>query len=228
MTTQLKDGLGNEFTVVTKDVSPTQNNSIRQNWHLATKYPVEHRSGGAYYTTLKSGIMVANVAANSPIVSFRFVSPSLICLLRKLELSFWNVTTAFVTGICSFDAFVARTYTSEDTGGTLAALSGNVGKLRTDHQTTLSHLRCSDTTPLAAGTRTLDAHPFETINVGIPATDAVINRLYLNNAKLFEEHDHPLVLGTMEGVIVQATVPATGTWSFNLTAVWDEVEANNF
>lgn len=113
----------------------------------------------------------------------------------------------------------------------MAALAGNVGKLRTDHQSALAHLRCSDTTALAVGTRTLDAHPFETINVGIPATDAVINRLYLNNAKLFEEHDHPLVLGVAgiaEGVIVQATVPATGTWSFNLTAVWDEVEANNF
>jgi hypothetical protein len=226
MTTELKDGTGNEFSVVTKDVSLTQNNSIRQNWHFATKYPVEHRSGGAFHTTMKSGLLTAGVLTNAPIAMFRFVSPSLICLLRSLDFSMWAVGP-ISAGFLSFDAFVARTFTSEDTGGTLAPLAGNVGKLRTVHQTTLSHLRVSDTVPLVVGTRTLDAAPFENLTVGLPGTSP-INTTYLQNADLFKERDHPLVLENQEGVVIQATVPASGTWSFNVTAVWDEVEANNF
>lgn len=227
--TELKDGLGNEFSLRSKDVSPSQNNSIRQNWHLASRYPINHDNGGAFYVTMKSATMVANASFNNlPIAAFRFVSPSLICLVRKLELSFWNITTAFAAGIASFEAYVARAYTVEDSLGNLAALSGNVGKLRTSHQTAIAHFRASDTVGLTAGTRTLDAHPFETITVGIPTGDAVAFKGYLNNAKLFEDHDHPLVLANQEGFVIQGTVPATGTWGFNVTAVWDEIEAGNY
>lgn len=226
MPTEMKDGLGNEFTLRTKDISPSQNNSIRQNWHLATRYPIEHASGGAFECTLKSGLMAANVLTDAPIFNFRFVSPSLICLLRRLEFSFWNVTTNFgAVGIASFDALVARAFSSEDTGGALAALAGNTGKLRTSHQSPLAHMRASTTAPLTPGTRTPDGQPFENIITNVTAT---ANAVFLNNAKLFEEDDHPIVLATNEGVIIQATVPGTGTWSFNVTAAWDEIEANNY
>lgn len=224
--TELKDGLGNEFSLRTKDVSASQNNSIRQNWHLQSKFPIEHSSGGAFQCTMKSNTMAAGLTANAPIASFRFVAPNMVCLLRRLELSTWILGTAFTAGLGSFDAFVARAYTNEDTAGLLAALSGNVGKLRTSHQTTNSHLRVSDTATLTAGSRTLDATPFENIMVTVPNT--VTNTLLFNNLKLFEEYDHPLVLASQEGVIIQATVPATGLWAFNVTAVWDEVEANNY
>ena len=215
MATELKDGLGNEFSVRTKDISPSQNNSIRQNWHLSSRYPITGRisnvanlNGGSFHTTMKSGIMAAGLAANSPIVSFRFVSASLITVIRRLELSMWTLGAAsFAVGVASFDAFVARTYTNEDSGGLLAALSGNVGKLRTDFQTTTSHLRVSDTGTLTVGTRTLDAHPFKNITAGIPATPA-LNTLFVDNKILFQEHDHALVLASNEGVIVQASVPA--------------------
>jgi len=226
MTTELKDAIGNEFSLRTKDVSVPQNNSLRQNWHLYTKYPIDHTNGGAFYTTAKSNTMTAGLAANAPIASFRFASPAtMICVLRKLELSMWSIGTLAV-GLASFDAFIARTYTSEDTGGLLSSLSGNNGKLRTKHQSPVAHLRVSDTAALTLGTRTLDAAPFENIIASIPAATA--NIVYLNNAKLFEDVDHPLILENNEGLIIQASVPATGTWGFNLTAIWDEVEAGNY
>ena len=33
----------------------------------------------------------------------------------------------------------------------------------------------------------------------------------------------PLVLGANEGVVIQANMPATGTWTFSLDTEWDEV-----
>jgi len=226
MSTEMKDGLGNEFTLRTKDVSVDQKNGIRQNWHLATKYPIDHTNGGAFYTTAKSNTIAAALTANSPIASFRFSSASLICAIRRLEISAWTLAAGFAAGIASFDAFVARQYTSEDTGGLLSALSANTPKLRTNMQTTQSHLRVSDTGTLTAGTRTLDAHPFETA-VAAPAPTAT-NTLFFNDQKIFNDYDHPLILVSGEGVIIQASVPATGTWAFALTAVWDEVELANF
>lgn len=225
--TELKDGLGNQFSLRTKDVSPSQNNSIRQNWHLQSKFPIEHSSGGAFQSTIKSNTMAAGLVSNAPIMSFRFVSASLIALIRHFEFSMWTVAGGtFAAGLGTFEAYVARLYSSEDTAGLLAALSGNVGKLRTSHQTTNSHFRVSDTTTLTAGSRTLDAHPFKSFIVDIPATAPP--HLLFNNQRMFEERDHPLVLANQEGIILQASVPATGTWAFNATVVWDEVEANNY
>src|SRR5262249_5568727 len=139
---------------------------------------------------------------------------------------FWNVTTQFgALGIASFDAFIARQYTSEDTGGLLAALSGSTGKLRSSFQTTNVHMRVSDTAALSAGTRTLDAHPFENITTNVTT---VANTVFLNNQTLFADFDHPIMLTNQEGIVIQTNMPGTGTWSFNLTAVWDEIEAGNY
>jgi hypothetical protein len=33
----------------------------------------------------------------------------------------------------------------------------------------------------------------------------------------------PLVLATGEGIVIEATVPATGTWSWVASIDWDEV-----
>lgn len=225
MPTEMKDGLGNEFTLVTKDQSLAQDNKIRQNWHLASKMPVDHTNGGAYQITMKSNTMAAGLAANSPIISFRLASASLVAVIRRMELSVWSLGTGFAAGLASFDALAARLYSSEDSGGLLAALSGNVGKLRTNMQTTSSHLRVSDTATLTVGTRTLDAHPFETLNATI--TNAT-NTVFINDQMLFTERDHPLILQNAEGVIVQATVPATGIWGFNVMVAWDEIESQRY
>lgn len=139
----------------------------------------------------------------------------------------WTFSTAFVVGLISVDAFMARLYSSEDTGGLLAALSGNVGKLRTSHQTTQSHLRVSDTAALSVGTRTLDAVPFENVVAGVTGA-AMSNNVFFNNQTLFADFDHPIVLGNQEGIVLQASVPGTGTWAFNVTAVWDEIEPGNY
>jgi hypothetical protein len=44
---------------------------------------------------------------------------------------------------------------------------------------------------------------------------------------LFEKlaGEHPLILATNEGFVVEATIPATGTWQFALTLEWAELPA---
>jgi hypothetical protein len=226
MPTQMKDGLGNEFTLVTKDVSPDQNNVLRQNWHLYTRYPIDHAGGGSYQAAIRSGSMAAGLVANAPIVSFRFVSASFVALIRRIKFSAWTLGTGFAAGIGLFDAFVARGYTAEDTGGTLAALAGDIGKLSTlGMVTTTSQLRVASTAALTVGTRTLDGVALDTLMGNAPTT---AQTLMITKQELFEEADHPLKLGTSEGLIIQATVPATGLWQFSVNVAWDEVAKVSF
>jgi hypothetical protein len=81
----------------------------------------------------------------------------------------------------------------------------------------------SATAALTAGTHTLDAFPIgqETWSIG-----TVVNVIYKNRTILFGEDvgtTYPLILGTNEGFIVRATVPATGTWQFGLNVRWAEI-----
>lgn len=227
MNTQMKDGLGNEFTLSTRDISLDASNNLRQNLHFDTKYPLDHTGGGSYQAIAKSNTLAAGLTANSPIISFRFVSASNIAIIRRLRLQAWTMAAGFAAGVTTFDAFVARTYASEDTGGVLAAIASNVGKLRTSNmQAAVAHIRTSDTAALGVGTRTLDAVPFETL-MAAPAPTAA-NTMIIANQILFMEHDHPLVLETNEGIIVQASVPVTGTWAFAFHAAWDEINAKTY
>jgi hypothetical protein len=37
--------------------------------------------------------------------------------------------------------------------------------------------------------------------------------------------EHPLILAQNEGIVIQATVPATGTWQFGVKIDWTEITA---
>jgi hypothetical protein len=225
--TQMKDGLGNEFTLITRDQSLDASNSLRQNWHFDTKLPLDHTGGGSFQAVAKSNTIGAGLPVNSPIAMFRFASASNIAIVRRLRLNAWTIGAGFAAGVAQFDAFVARSFSSEDTGGLLASISSNTAKLRTSNMNAaVAHLRVSDTAALGVGTRTLDGQPFETA-VAAPAPTTV-NTAIVTNAVLLLEHDHPLVLENLEGVIVQASVPATGTWGFSIHVAWDEINSKQY
>ena len=222
----LKDGDGNEFSIRTKDVSVTQNNSLRQNWHMASDYPIDHTDGGSFQVLAKSGALIAGLAANAPIISFRFASTALIAIVRRVKLSAWTNAAGFTAGMAAFDLYPARSFTVEDTGGLLAAISGNTGKLRTSGmQASAAHLRVADTGALGLGTRSLDAQPSDSV---IAAAATVANTVFASNLTAFMAIDHPLVLDNLEGFVVQASVPATGTWSFAAHITWDEVQKASY
>lgn len=223
-TTELKDGLGNEFTYLTKDVSAAQDNSLRASRSYASLYPPEYGFGGCYQMTAKSGVMAAGLAGNSPIFSFRWTLADRVAVLRRLRLSAWSLGTGFTAGLALFDLYVARTFTIADTGGASVLPTLNNAKLKTSMAAVgIGDLRCATTATLTAGTRALDAAPINTLAATIGA--AQNTAFWPAQQILFERagSEHPLVLAVSEGFIVQATVPATGTWTFAITPEWDEL-----
>jgi hypothetical protein len=80
----------------------------------------------------------------------------------------------------------------------------------------------ANTAALTGATITLDAAPVESRTLAAPTTG---NTPIASAVTLFEKQgsEHPLLLAQNEGFVVQATVPATGTWAFAITAEWDEV-----
>ena len=225
---QLRDGQDALFRVRAKDISTGQDGSLQTLRHLATPYPVDYGVGGCFALTSKSGVMAAGLAANSPIYAFRWTSSTMLALVRRIRISAWSLGTGFTAGLGAFDLFKAASWSAADTGGTTDTITAPNGKLRASMAATaVSAIRHSATATLTAGTRTLDAQPLEAI---VAAISTATNTPFLNRAELFVRMtaEHPLVLAQNEGFVIQATVPATGTWTFAITPEWDEVPLVNY
>ena len=207
---------------VVADVAPdTQALKVQQ-----SPFDFVAANGGTYMLCSKSGTMAAGLASSSPIYSFRNASANSLILLHRLKISAWSLGTGFTAGIATFDLFRAASFTGADTGGTTDTITTNNGKLRTSTMnsiTALAEIRHSSTATLTAGTRTLDAQPMDSINVGVgTGTNTVFVPFptFLLSKKPPEEY--PIVLAQNEGIVIQATVPATGTWTFAITPEWSE------
>jgi hypothetical protein len=220
---QLRDGLANPFILRSKDVSAAGDGTIQRTMVLATPYPMDFGVGGSFHHTAKNGavVMAAGLAASAPIYSFRNPS-SLLSIVKRVKIAAWT-TVGFTAGIATFDMLIARAFTAADTGGTASTLTGDNATLRTSLGTAGSTIMHSNTATLTPGTRTLDVGAVESWNTAAPvAASTPFNNVPM---KLFEKLDaeHPLVLAQNEGFVIQATVPAVGTWSWSVTTEWDEV-----
>lgn len=226
---QLRDGTANLFKVRSKDTSAAADGSLQTMRHLAVSYPVDYGVGGCFRITSKSGTMAAGLAASAPIYSFRWPSSTMLAIVRRIRLTAWSLGTGFAAGVAIFDLLAARSWTVADTGGVVDTITTNNGKLRSAMASTaLSEIRHSSTATLTAGTRTLDA---QAIDFFLANVTTATNTGFVQPAmKLFEasQFDHPLVLAQNEGFVIQATVPATGTWQFGITPEWDEVPLANY
>jgi hypothetical protein len=220
---QIKDGLGNIFTIRMKDVSQLSDGSVQRSMVYSSLYPLDYGSGGIFQHVAKSGVMAAMLPANSPIYSFRWAPSGMIALIWRMRMMAWTVT-AFSGGVASFDLTVARNFTAPDTGGRAANLIGDTNQLRTSMASSIAEIAWSDTATLNTGTRTLDTAPMESISTPAPMTD---NSLFqMEPILLFQKDkaDHPLVLVRDEGFVITASVPpTTSTWMFTVTLEWNEV-----
>lgn len=225
---QLRDGTDALFAMRMKDTSSAQDGSLQTIRHLATPYPVDYGLGGCYQFTVKSGTMAAGLAANSPIFSFRNSSSTLLALLRRVKVSAWSLGTGFAAGLATMELYRALSWTSADSGGTADSLGASGGKLRNDMASSAAAtIRHSSTGTLTAGTRTLDSSPMEVLEGQITTAT---NTIFFNRVALWEKNgaEHPLVLAQNQGFVIQASVPATGTWFFSITPEWDEVPLVNY
>jgi hypothetical protein len=187
-------------------------------------YPIIAR--GSYAFDVATGTMAAGLAGGSPIFSFRWGDNSgKLALLRRVAVSMMSLGTGFTAGVGRFDLMVARAFTASDTGGNAVTLTTNNAKKRTSFPTTLlTSARISSTGTLSAGTRTLDTNALASIMFGI---DTTINKVFQPTASIYEpklgDNMWPLICSQDEGFVIQATVPATGTWQARVTCEWDEV-----
>lgn len=192
--------------------------------------PNDYGANGIYALGGASGTMAAGLAAAAPIFSFRNpASGAAIVLVKKVVFSAGGIA-AFAAGVASFQMLVARSFTAPDTGGTdLAPGAYNSAfKLRysmaSSSMVGAGDIRISSTATLTAGTRTLDAQPIGSLS---SSTTNTAGTIVIPPTILFQASagDYPLALAVSEGFVIQATVPATGTWTFSVSVVWEELAA---
>jgi len=195
----------------------TQPGSVVPNYNLLQ---------GSYAKGLCSGTMAAGLGAAAPVYAFRY-TPSVtgsVAVVRRVTLSAGNAGTGFAAGVANFGLFAARAFTASDTSGTAGTLTGNNGKLKTNQATTgVGQIMIATTATNTAGTRTLDTDPLGAIEVGVVVAAGAA--LVAPNSVLYDPKnggDFPLQLVNNEGFVIQATVPATGTWTFCVNTQWDE------
>jgi len=190
--------------------------------------PIDIGSLGSYNFQAITGTMAAGLSAGSPIFSFRWGNASNLCLLKRIRISMNSLGTGFTAGVGRFEAFFARSFSASDSGGTAVTLTTNQAKRRTSFGTSLvTDCRISSTATLTAGTRTLDTLPFVgvTFGVGTGTNTVMLATVDLWVPGLEGGADWPLVFAQNEGLVIQATVPATGTWNAQVGLFWDEVGA---
>jgi hypothetical protein len=185
-------------------------------------YPEDYTTNGNYSMGANSGVMAAGLAANSPIFAFQWTHASKLCLVKRIIISAGNAGTAFAAGVAVFNMFGARSFSVMDTGGGSVLPTGNANKLKTGMATTqLAAARVSSTATLTAGTRTKDGVPMGSLVQGVQATAGIP---FAPPYPIFDAApgQYPLVLATNEGFVIEATVPATGTWQFGIKVEWGE------
>ena len=191
-------------------------------------WPRDHvlNGGGGYRMATISGVMAAGTATSlGKLFAARWAptNTALLAAIRKIEVSVGEVT-AFTAGFCSLQAFFARAYTAADgTGATASTMTTNNGKLRTSYPTSAGMVLQTATTGLiSGGTSTLDAQPFGIASGSVVATSGAPP--WVMPVTLFEAKpgETPLVLANLEGVVIQAIFPATGTCTLGYNITWDE------
>jgi hypothetical protein len=219
---QIKDGLGNIFTIRMRDISSALDGTVQRSMILSTPYPLDYGNSGFYQFCAKSGVMLAAAPANSPILSFRWFSGTAFAVINRVRLWAWS-NTAFGAGVSTFDIYAARAFTGADTGENSANLVGDSNQLRTTMGASGASIVYSNTVPITPGTRILDAAPLDSSTVQAPTT---ANTMFGNMPMtLFEkrEGDHPLVLAFNEGFVVRTTMASLGAWNFSMTLEWAEM-----
>ncbi len=206
--------VGNGGTVA--DVDGTVWRAVR-----VTDRPTEYGAGGYYCVNVDASTAAAPAAAAN-LVSFRWTSATQLCMIRQISM-YLTVTTASTVGVPTLDAYIARSFTASDTGGTAVTISGNAFKKRTSMATSaLGDLRFASAAVLTAGTRTLDTQP-------ILMAKASGIALGSNGSALWGidgPGDHPFILAQNEGLVFQNDVAiTTGIYAYSINIHWAEIPA---
>lgn len=190
-----------------------------------TLRPIDYGALGAFRVSGLSGTMAAGLAANAEVFQFRWVDATRLCVITSV---IWDglsgSATAFAAGFAKVDLIIARSWTADGSGGSTLTLAGNNQKMRSNMNTTLvGGARIASTAALSAGTKTLDT---QAVGQYSAAIGTATSTQWIPQVDLFHVDpggETPIVLSQNEGIVVRASVPATGTWQFGVTVSWAEV-----
>jgi len=155
---------------------------------------------GWYSFGLKTGAM-ATLAAGSTLLSLRYTGSNLLAIRR---IGMGAVTSVFsAAGLNDYAAYIARSFTGADSGGTSITLTGNNNKHRTSAAAlSAGSLNVGTTAGLTVGTRTLDSQALGTqaywSSVAGSNLISAPDNLFAHN-----EGDYPLLLAQNEGLIIE-------------------------
>lgn len=208
--------------------------------HTISK-PQDYDTLGHYRLVLTTGTIAAGIAANAEILQFRWTDATRFAIVQEIAvLEFRNITTAFAAG--PFNFFVTRStgWSADGTGGTAVTLTSPQAKVRTTMGAPIvGTVRISTTAALGAGTKTLDTNPMGA-TFGNTGSTPAIAQLYIPAGSPVTGYggpgvelmhpdigagEHPVVVGTNEGVSVRVNMPGTGTWIASILIKWAEVTA---
>ena len=181
-------------------------------------------AGDAYRGVFSTGLITI-LNAGDPVFSLQWSSTTYRMIIQDLMINF-VATTAFGTAQdVSFGAYIARSFTVADTGGTAITLTGNNFKLDTNFNTTrIGDARIATTVALTAGTRTVDTYPV-IARCGISGNAIGNNQGDQKFLIGTENATNPITLRTSEGLIIapMITMGATGVGHLYVQIAWTEV-----
>jgi hypothetical protein len=197
--------------------------------------PIDVGAGGAYITSFSSGLMTgASMAAAAPVMSLRWSSATLLCIIRKFEMKVFLPTSVTGAQEVGVEAFIARGFSASDSGGTAIVTSGNNCKKRTSHATSafaVADIQMGGVAAITAGTRTLDSSPFATARFWELATGAAVqHNREQGQFNGLNPATYPIVLvsngsTTSEGIVIQlgTAFTASGTMRLTVSIEWEEL-----
>ncbi len=172
--------------------------------------------GGHYRVALPlTGGITSSIAANSPLVAFRWAptTAGLLAIIKKITANASVHTTGSSAAIiAAMDVIRATAFTVQDSAGTAVTFNLTQKQRSSMGNSQAAIQYASSTVALTAGTRTLDGSAFGAILIdewpqaALPRSPAV--------PPLFSEDSqgvHPLVLANNEGFIVRNIAAWTST-----------------
>ena len=205
--------------------------------------PHDYGAFGHYRGIFTTGTIAAGMAANGELLQMRWVDATRFCIITHVAvLEFRNITTAFAAGVFNFALTRATAWTADGTGGGAVTVTDPAFQLRAATMGASlfsTGFRLATTAALGAGTKTLDGNNMGMSFGNVGSTPAIADYIIPKGGgtgpasgygvDLFQPDtgagEHPIGLAQNEGVVVRATVPATGTWIASMLVKWIEVSA---
>ncbi|HWB77206.1 MAG TPA: hypothetical protein VG755_19705 [Nannocystaceae bacterium] len=188
-------------------------------------HPDDDSALGSFGVSLASGNMAAGLAADAEVFFFRWTHPSIVASIQRVRMWAGGIAE-FTAGRYRFELLLARGWSSHSASGTTASMTGDSGKKRVGSASSqVAAIEIASTAALTAGTKAIDAQGVGSVGGSTRGFGSFAEKLITPSGELFRYggEAHAIVLRRNEGLVLTATVPASGTWRFGVDVEWCEL-----